>query len=340
MTIIIKDLSVEEVYNYINKLGESKYRADQLLNWIYKKNACTFQEMTNLSKDFRIKLSEKVQLDLFKNFEPIKSPDGVIKYRIELLDNEFIESVLIPEEKNSTLCLSTQVGCRFGCKICRTGQMGFKRNLSSGEIIEQILIARKDQKELPKITNLVFMGMGEPLDNFDNFNKALSLIINKDGLDFSTRYITVSTVGYLPKLLILGDSFPGIGLAVSLNSVNNTTRDEIIPFNKKYPIEQIISTLKKYPLKPRRVITIEYVLIKDFNDSIEDARKLVKLLRGIRCKINLIPYNEFEKSPYKSPLQDRIESFRMCLINAGYTCITRKSRGCGINAACGCLATR
>jgi len=339
MIINIKDLSIDELYSFIKKQAEPEYRADQIMNWLYKRDASSFCEMTNITKTFRTKLYDNALLHKFKSFQSLKSSDGVTKYRIELLDGNFIETVLIPEKNKSTICISTQVGCKFGCKICRTGQMGFKRNLTSGEIIEQIITVRRDQGKHSKITNIVFMGMGEPLDNFDNLKKSLEIIIYKKALDFSPRYITVSTVGYLPNLINLGESFPGIGLAISLNAANNKTRDEIMPFNRKYSIEKIISALKKYPLKPRKVITIEYVLINDINDSPDDAKKLVKLIRDLRCKVNLIPYNDFKSSKYKPPSPEKIEKFRMQLINSGYTCITRKSRGKGINAACGCLAT-
>ena len=340
MKINIKDLSADQVYSFVEEISEPKYRADQLLNWLYKKNAESFNEMTNISKALRNKLAEQVELSMFKNTESIRTSDDVIKYRFQLFDDKWIESVVIPEEKKATLCLSTQVGCKFDCIICRTGQMGFERNLTQGEIIEQIIVARRNQNEGPQITNLVFMGMGEPLDNFENLGKALSIIIDKKALDFSPRYITVSTVGFIPNLLSLGQSFPDVGLAISLNATDNKTRDKLIPINRKYPIEKIIEDLKKYPMKPRRVITIEYVLISDINDSLDDAYNLARLLRGIKCKINLIPYNEFDTSPYKSPAPQRLEEFRMTLIKAGYTCITRKSRGREINAACGCLAVK
>lgn len=339
MKISVKDLTIDGVYTFIKELGEQKYRAEQLLSWIYKKNCESFNEMTNISKSFRQKLEETAELHLFKNFTSFQSKDKSEKYRLTLKDDEVIETVFIPEMKKSTLCLSSQVGCKFACKICKTGQMGYKRNLTSGEIIEQILVVRRNHSISPRISNLVFMGMGEPLDNFENLIKALTVITHEKGLDFSPRYITVSTLGYIPNLMKLGELFPNLSLAVSLNAVDNETRNSIIPLNKKYPIEKLVETLKRYPMKPRKLVTIEYVLIQELNDSPDDAQKLIRLLRGVKCKINLIPYNEFEPSPYISPSWKRIEDFRMILINAGFTCITRKSRGLDINAACGCLAS-
>ena len=336
--IALKELTIDQLRIFIQNIGEEKFRTDQRLYWIYKKNAASFEEMTNISKPLRAKLSEIIKIDLFKNINTLKSKDKSIKFVITLEDNYKIESVLIPEMKKNTLCISTQVGCKFACKICRTGLMGFKRNLTSGEIVEQIITAKRYAQD-NRISNLVFMGMGEPLHNYNNLKKALSIIIHKKALDFSPRYITVSTAGFIPNMLNLGKDFPNIGLALSLNAVDNKTRNNIMPINKIYSIEKLISTLKKYPLKPRKVITIEYVLLNNINDSVEDALTLAKILKKIRCKINLIKFNEFDSSKFKSPKPKKIENFRIALINNGYTCITRKSRGQDIHAACGCLAS-
>ena len=310
-------------------------RGTAAVNRIYY---AVFHALSALALRYSFSTSKHRQIIGWFNKEFVKSSDESIKFKFTLKDGEKIETVLIPEKKKATLCISTQVGCKFSCKICRTGQLGFKRNLTSGEIIEQIIEAKHYQNEEQKIRNLVFMGMGEPLDNFKNLKRALSVIIDKDGLDFSPRYITVSTVGYVPAILKFGQNFPAIGLAISLNAADNKIRNKIIPLNKKYTIEKILGTLKKYPLKPRKVITIEYVLIQNLNDSEEDAKKLSKILKGIRCKINLIPFNEFDSSPYTSSNRERIEKFRMILLNSGHTCITRKSRGQDIQAACCCLA--
>jgi 23S rRNA (adenine2503-C2)-methyltransferase len=340
MKIELKNLGIDEIFAVVQELGFQKYRSNQILSWLYKKDAISFDEMSDLSFDAREKLKEKTELLEFSSQETIKSTDGLIKFSFLLKDGYRIESVYIPEEKKVTLCISTQVGCRFGCLICRTGQMGFKRNLTSGEIIEQIIMMRRSVDPDKKITNLVFMGMGEPLDNYDNLKKALNVITNSKGLDFSPRRITVSTVGYIPNFNKFGNDFPNVGLAVSFNAADNKTRDSIIPLNKKYSIDELTKALKDYPLIKRRFITIEYVMIDGLNDSLAYAHKLAKLLRGLKCKINLISYNDIGSSEFKAPCKENLDQFRQILIDSGYTCITRRSRGMDIKAACGCLVSQ
>jgi 23S rRNA (adenine2503-C2)-methyltransferase len=349
----LKLLSKEEIFLFIEKIGLPRYRAEQLLNWIYKRHASEIDAITEFSKDLRSHLNGIAFISNLELVERLQSADGTEKFLFSLEDGNTIESVLIPDEDRFTLCISSQAGCAIGCQFCLTGKSGFVRNLESYEIIDQIIAVNKimsetDDKNIPtllkggkgglpdkKITNIVFMGMGEPLMNFDNVVEALWRIIQFIGI--SKRKITVSTAGIVPKMLLLPFKAPDINLAISLNTADNETRNRLMPINKKYPIESLIASCKKYPLQPGRRITFEYVMIDGINDSSYDAHRLTKLLKGIRCKINLIPLNPHPESDFKRPPEKRILEFQKILLNKNIRALIRESRGQDILAACGQL---
>lgn len=332
----IKNLTFEELSVFIAHLGKEKFRATQIMKWVFSKRAKSFDEMTNLAKDFRDALKEEA---FVSSLQPIKvelSKDGTKKYLFQLSDGNSVESVLIPDEDRLTLCISSQVGCPLDCGFCLTGSGGFVRNLTTSEIINQICAVQEELPEDAKITNIVLMGMGEPLLNYDNVLKALKIMTYGDGLNFSTRKITVSTSGVITEMMRLGMAIP-VNLAVSLNATTDEVRSRLMPVNRKYPLSRLLSACREYPLAPRRRITFEYILIKGVNDSLDDARRLTGLLRGIPCKINLIPYNEHDGSDLKRPTDTAIRAFQEILQNAGYTALLRTSKGVDISAACGQL---
>lgn len=268
-----------------------------------------------------------------------KSKDGTVKFAFRLSDGALIESVLIPEQDRNTLCVSSQVGCAMGCAFCLTGAMGFKRNLNPSEMINQVCAAIEyiTGKEMGTLGNLVFMGMGEPLANLSNLLSALDILMDQRGLNFSSRRITVSTCGLIPQMEKLG-LHSAVNLAISLHAVDDKTRDRLMPVNKKYPLNDLFEACQMFPLPKRRRIMIEYLLLRDVNDSPNEAALLAKRLRNIRCKINLIPFNETTSLPFHKPPQERIDTFQKILWDAGYTVIIRNSRGADISAACGQLA--
>lgn len=332
--IDLRNFSLARLTEYIEEIGQPAYRARQLFSWLYKPGIESFSQMTDLSKDLRAVLAEKAYFSILKPVSEEKSRDGAIKYGFELQDGAVIESVLIPEEERLTLCVSSQVGCAMGCRFCLTGAMGFKRNLTPAEIVNQVLAAREKTKQ---INNLVFMGMGEPLANFDNLLTALTILQEQRGLNFSDRKITVSTSGIVPKIRELGEKSK-VNLAVSLHAADDATRSSLMPVNATYPVDTLLEACREFPLPKRKRIMFEYILLKDINDSAEDAKLLAKKLRNIRCKINLLPYNECPALPYKRPSEEQITIFQKILWEAGYTVIVRSSRGDDISAACGQLA--
>jgi len=330
----LKDLSLQKMEDLVSSLGEKPYRVHQIYEWIFQKDVSSIGEMTNLSKNLRNQLSELSYISRLSIADKRVSKDGTEKYLLMLEDGNSIESVLIPDEDRLTLCISTQVGCKLNCAFCLTGKGGFIRNLNHYEIIEQILSVRREKKD---IINIVLMGMGEPLDNYENVIKSIKTMISPHGLKIPAKRITLSTSGLIPEIKKLAKENLKINLAVSLNASDNETRDKIMPLSKKYPIEELLKTLKEYPLPPNRRITFEYVMIKRLNDSIEDAKKLSNILKGIKCKINLIPFNSYEGVDYEAPDYKNVEDFRNILISQHYTTIIRKSKGADISAACGQL---
>ena len=341
-----KNFTLEQLVDYTKELGLSAFRGRQIFSWLYRPGITAFSQMTDLNKELRQQLTELAEISRLQIAGQEVSEDGTIKFAFRLDDGEIIESVLIPEEDRNTLCVSSQVGCAMDCKFCLTGTMGLKRNLSPAEIVNQICAVIEEMpaemcsngdKKNGCINNLVFMGMGEPLANFDNLLTALDIIMDQRGLDFSGRKITVSTCGLVPRMKELGEKAP-VNLAVSLHSVNNTVRDQLMPINRKYPVETLLQACRDFPLPKRRMIMFEYIMIKGLNDSDQDARELVAKIKGIRCKINLLPYNECDGTDYECPSRERTEAFQQILRKADYTVFIRSSRGSDISAACGQLA--
>jgi len=335
----IKSLSREELQARLIALGLKKYRADQILVWIYTHHAVSFDEMTNIAKIERELLSSVFFIPKPTIIRTETSADLTRKFLFQLEDGHTIESVLIPDEDRQTLCISSQVGCQQACRFCLTGQGGFIRNLKAWEIADQVLeierVLRQEKKR--RITNIVMMGMGEPLANFDEVVKALKVITSEKGLGFSPRRVTVSTDGLVPEIDRLAASGVKVNLAISLNATTDEVRDRIMPVNKRYPIKDLLAACRRYPLEPRRRITFEYVMLKGLNDSSEDALRLAQLLRGIKCKVNLIPFNPFPGSEFKSPDDGAVRKFQQILLDHHYTAPVRESRGRDISAACGQL---
>lgn len=338
MTRIIKkniyDFSHEEFEKEIISLDLKKFITTQIEDWIYKKFVSSFSEMTNLSKICHPILEKHFDLGLPIIHNSSISTDGTIKFLFKLNDGETIESVLIKEENRKTICVSSQIGCAYKCKFCITGKIGFIRNLKTSEIVGQIIQIIKQEKT---ITNIVFMGMGEPLANMEHVAKAIQILTYQRGLCISPRRITLSTCGLIPELLKFASLNLKVNLAISLNAAHDDKRSLIMPINKKYPLPDLIKTCHKLNLTKRQRIIFEYILIKDINNSQEDAMRLVKLLKGIPCKINLIAYNENEFVDFKSPTTESIEQFQQILIKNHFSCFIRKSKGQDISAACGQL---
>ena len=316
------------------------YRVHQVFTWVYHYNCRDFSEMSNISKSLRSKLAENFHFSLPKIQQRTHSIDGSIKYLMELNDGAVVESVWMPSDSRKTLCLSTQVGCRLNCSFCLTASLGLKRNLTAGEIIGQHIAINEELEEKDQITNVVFMGMGEPLDNYVPVVNALRIMTSPEAMKVSTRKVTVSTSGLVEKIKAFQEENLHINLAISLNASDNATRDWLMPINKKYPIEVLIDCLKKYPLKPQRRHTIEYVLLEGINDSDEDAERLAKWLQGVPCKINLIPFNFFDSSEYRPPSENRVLDFQNYLMKRNFSAFIRKNRATDILGACGQLATQ
>jgi 23S rRNA (adenine2503-C2)-methyltransferase len=340
----IKELSEQDLIQWLSRHDIKPYRAGQIQQWIYMCQTDRFKDMTNLSKSLRELLSKHFTIDRLKVKTVQTSTDGSRKYLFELQDLNLIESVLIPEKNHFTLCVSSQVGCAHGCRFCHTAQNGLIRNLTKGEIIAQVrdLIQQvdSDSQDPRRLTNIVFMGMGEPLANYKNLVSALQTLTgNNTGLRISSRRITVSTAGLVPKLAALGHDTP-VNPAISLNATDNDTRSFLMPINRKFPIEELLEACRTYPLRSHGMMTFEYILIKGINDSQDDAKRLSKLLKPIRAKINLIPFNEFEGSEFKRPDESVILNFQKILLDQNYTVIIRQSKGADISAACGQLRAK
>lgn len=318
-------------------LGEKPFRATQLARWLYGRGARNFAEMTDLARGFRKKLEESAWIHFLEPGEVQASRDGTRKYRFLLEDGEAIESVLLLEKARDTLCLSSQAGCALGCKFCLTGKRGLGRNLDPSEILDQIIGVRATLPPERKITNLVFMGMGEPLENFHNLVRALEVIRSPMGLQFSHRRVTVSTVGIIPRMEELCSRRNFVKLAISLNAATDEQRSALMPINRRYPLGDLLAACRKIPLANREKITFEYVLIRGVNDSEGDAHRVAQLLKGIPAKINLIPFNEHPASSFQKPEDRAIERFQKILRTERFTTMMRQSKGEDILAACGQL---
>jgi len=336
----IKDFTDGQLTAWLEDANIAPYRSGQILRWIYKRQADSFAVMTDLSQEIRSRLAARFTIGRLEKNCVAQSQDGSKKYLFGLKDGSRIESVLIPEKGHFTLCISSQVGCALGCRFCLTGQGGLGRNLSKAEIVGQIRDIQKDLEDPRQLTNIVLMGMGEPLANFKNVVNALHTMTDiGNGFGFADRRITLSTAGLVNRLLELGQK-TNVNLAISLNATQNRTRDLLMPINKQYPIEQLLDACRRYPLRPHRRITFEYILIKGINDSPEDAYRLAGLLRPIKSKINLIPFNTHAGCKYQRPQEPVIEQFQQILLQKNYTVIIRRSKGQDISAACGQLRAK
>jgi 23S rRNA (adenine2503-C2)-methyltransferase len=341
----ILSLSLVELTAELLVLGEKPFRARQLFAWLHQRYAASFDEMSDLSKALRQKLSERFLLSPPAIELVQQSSDGTRKYKLRTVDGRFIEAVYMPDEAagRRTLCVSSQVGCAMGCTFCLTATMGLVRHMTPGEILGQVHRVNRDLVEavgLPgprPLTNLVFMGMGEPLHNLDNLSKALGTLLSPDGPDFSHRHVTVSTSGLVPAIERVATELD-IKLAISLNATTDEVRTELMPVNRKWNIAALMEACRKFPVRQGRRITFEYVLLGGINDTDDDARRLVGLVRGLPAKVNLIPYNENPGLGFSEPAPGRVEAFKAILERGGVTAPVRKNRGRDISAACGQLA--
>ncbi|MEA4858139.1 23S rRNA (adenine(2503)-C(2))-methyltransferase RlmN [Solidesulfovibrio sp.] len=335
----LTDLTFHELEALIVSLGEPPYRARQVWQWLWQKGCRDISEMTDVSKALRAKLSEAAVIAWPEVVRVRESGDGTVKFLLGLADGEAVECVLIPEKDHYTACLSTQVGCAMGCGFCATGMLGFRRNMTPGEMLGQVLVARRyllERGETLLLRNLVFMGMGEPLLNYENLIKTLEALHHPQGLDFSSRRITISTAGVKRHLLELGKT--GLcSLAVSLHAPTQATRERIMPGAARLPLAELMELLRQYPLKPRERLTFEYLLLEGVNDSDADARELVRLLSRVKAKVNLIVYNATPGLPFRQPRPERVFAFQDILKEKGLTATIRKSKGADIAAACGQL---
>jgi len=341
------DFTKDELANLVSP----SFRAKQIYQWIYHKYVNSFEEMKNIPKDLRVKLEEEYTFSPLKITRVEQSNDESKKYLFSLQDGFTVESVLLPMKKEElneegeiikqakyTICISSQVGCKIGCSFCLTAKGGFKRNLTPGEIIAQVLNIKKDNNIAQnRRVNVVYMGMGEPLDNITNVTKAVSIFADLDGLAIGPRRQTISTSGLSSQITKLGQMDLGVLLAISLHAVDDDLRQELMPINKAYNIESIINAVKNFPIDARKRVMFEYLVMKDVNDDIKSAKKLVKLLHGIKSKVNLIYFNPHFGSPYQRPSEKNVKSFQQYLVDHGILCTIRQSKGLDISAACGQL---
>jgi 23S rRNA (adenine2503-C2)-methyltransferase len=337
------DLSHAELGAFLAERGEKRFRADQVFQGLHARGARTWDELTELSKPLRERLAGELAIGSLAVDEVQTSTDGTRKLRFRTHDGRFIESVLIPDGDKTTQCISSQVGCALDCRFCATATLGFGRNLTAGEIVEQVYLARRLLAEAEpgrRLTNLVYMGMGEPLHNYGQVVRSLRTLGHDLGANLSYRRITVSTAGLVPGIEKLGQEDVRPNLAISLNATTDAVRDEVMPINKKWNIAALLAAIAAYPLERRRRVTFEYVLLAGVNDSNDDARRLVKLLRGMPCKVNLIPWNPHPLAPYARPAAADIDRFQNEVKRLGLPAYLRTPRGDDIDAACGQLAAR
>ena len=362
----LKNFTLPALEQFLQGQGKERFRALQVFKWIYQQDAHGFEEMTNISKALRQELAETA---FISNLEPEaveEGSDGTRKYLFTLGDGHAVESVLIPIEGRNTLCISSQVGCAMACEFCLTGTFKLTRNLSTAEIVNQIMAVKRDlvrnppassseggsglvnnddsddndeegQSSPAAIRNIVLMGMGEPLHNLDNVIPAIQIMIDGNGLQLSNRRVTVSTCGLVPEMERLGREIPNVNLAVSLNATTDELRSRIMPVNRSYPLKELMKACREFPLPGRRKVTFEYVMLGGVNDTLEDAKRMLKLISDIPNKVNLIPFNEHEGCDFKAPTRAAIDAFHKYLIDRHVTVITRDSRGGDISAACGQL---
>ena len=318
----IKDYNLEELKKELQSMDEKTFRAEQIFKWLYQEKVRSFDEMTNLSLDLRNKLKQNYTICNYNILKKQESKDGTIKYLFDVLDGNAIETVLMSYHHGYSICVSSQIGCKMGCKFCASTGINFIRSLTSGEIVEQIIAVEQDQNI--RISNVVFMGIGEPLDNYDNVVNAIHIINNPKGLNIGARHISVSTSGLVPKIYQLADENIQCTLSISLHATNNEKRSGMMPVNNAYPIEELIQACKDYIAKTNRRISFEYALAKDSNDNLDDAKELVKLLKGMLCHVNLIPINKIENGQYSKSTNENIMRFRDYLNDHGIVATIRR----------------
>ena len=331
----IKDYNLEELKQELVKLGEKTFRAEQIFKWIFQEKVKSFDEMTNISLELREKLKKEYTICNFNILKKQESKDGTIKYLFDVLDGNAIETVLMSYHHGYSICVSSQIGCKMGCKFCASTGINFIRSLTSGEIVEQILAVEQDTGI--RISNVVFMGIGEPLDNYDNVINAIRIINNPKGLNIGARHISISTSGLVPKIYKLAEENIPCTLSISLHATTNEKRSKMMPVNDAYPIEELIKACKDYIKKTNRRISFEYALAKDNNDNREDAKELVHLLKGMLCHVNLIPINKIENGSFTKSSNENIMKFRDYLNDHGIVATIRRELGSDIDAACGQL---
>ena len=328
----IKDYNVSELKKELENLGEKPYRAEQIFKWLYKENVTSFDEMTDLSLDLREKLKKEYSICIFKILTKQVSKDGTVKYLFDVLDGNAIETVVMEYKYGRTICVSSQIGCKMGCKFCASTGIEFARDLTSGEIVEELLAAERDLNI--KISNIVFMGIGEPLDNFDNVMKAIEIINYPKGLGIGARHISISTSGIVPKIYEIADRDLQCTLSISLHAANDEKRSSMMPINNRYNIEELMKACRYYIEKTNKRISFEYALAKDNNDNLKSAEELVHLLKGMLCHVNLIPINKIEGGAYSKSSNKSIIEFRDYLNSRGITATIRRELGSDIDAAC------
>jgi 23S rRNA (adenine2503-C2)-methyltransferase len=336
--IDIRDLTLDELRAELAAMGERPFRAAQVFDWLYKKRAATFEDFTSLSKPLREKLAGRFAFAALELADKRSSPDGTTRFLFRLTDGEHIESVLIPAGRRLTVCLSTQVGCKFACAFCASGRHGFKRNLGPSEVIGQVLFLESALGR--DLTNYVFMGMGEPLDNWDNVEKAVRIMNTAAGLGIAARRMTVSTAGFLPAFKRLEALDLQINLSISLHAVTDRGRDRLMPINRRFPLEELVAAAESYTRAGGRMITLEYILIRGVNDSLDDADGLAGIARRLRAKVNLIAYSPIEGASFERPTEADIARFTRWLEERKINTLVRLSKGADIAAACGQLAGR
>ncbi len=331
----IKDYNLDELKEKFIKLGEKPYRAEQVFKWIHQANVTSFDEMTNISLELREKLQDEFSLCIYNVIRKQESKDGTKKYLFDVLDGNAIETVLMEYKHGKSICVSTQIGCKMGCKFCASTGIEFVRSLTPGEIIEQVLAVQRDENV--KVSNLVFMGIGEPLDNYDNVMKAIKILNNPKGINMGARHISISTSGLVPKIYKLADENIQCTLSISLHATTDEKRSALMPVNNAYNIEELMKACKYYIEKTNKRISFEYALAKDNNDNLDDAKQLVKLLKGMLCHVNLIPINKIENGKFTKSTNENILKFRDYLNDNGIVATVRRELGSDIDAACGQL---
>ncbi|HTR52511.1 MAG TPA: 23S rRNA (adenine(2503)-C(2))-methyltransferase RlmN [Kofleriaceae bacterium] len=354
----LRAMTLEDAEAFAVAQGWPRFRGEQVWRWVHDRGARDFAEMSNLPREVRAELAAKVRVGTLEVAEVQTSRDGTRKLRLVTRDGKSIESVIIPDGDKTTQCISSQVGCAVDCQFCATAKLGLVRNLDAGEIVDQVYLAKRMLADPSAyqalgsgsmtpgaepgrtLTNIVYMGMGEPLHNYENVIRSLHILTHGKGANISPRRITVSTAGHVPRIAKLGDEDVRPNLAVSLNAPNDEVRDRIMPINRKWNIAKLLEALRAYPLEQRRRITFEYVLLAGVNDSLRDAAQLAKLLRGMKCKVNLIPWNPHPEAPYERPAPAVIDAFQAECKRLGLPTYLRTPRGDDIDAACGQLANR